>query len=137
METNGQEKPVALASHSLTKTQRGYAQIEREALAIIFGVPKFHKYLYSRMFTLQTDHDSTNYDLREFKIHDGVSSYKFQGGAEKWKYGFVVKWLRPLNYLVKIGNQTKKVYVDHMLPNSLTEKDLKKMTPLRIWILFH
>ena len=56
VETNGQERPVAFTSRSLTKTERGYAQIEREALAIIFGVRKFHQYLYGRMFILQTDH---------------------------------------------------------------------------------
>ena len=56
LENNGQEKPVAFASRSLTKTKRGYAQIEREALAIIFGVHKFHQYLYGREVILQTDH---------------------------------------------------------------------------------
>ena len=44
----------------------------------------------------------------------------------------VVKQLGPLNYLVKIGNQTKKVHIDYMLPNSLTDNDL---TPLMIGIL--
>lgn len=86
----------------------------------------------------QRYHDSAKHKLREFKMHDGVQVKNFQGGAEKWKYGVVVKQLGPLNYLVKIGNQTKKVHVDHMLPNSLTDKDLKeKMTLLKIGILFH
>lgn len=52
---DGQDRPIAFASRSLTAAEKNYSQIDREALAIMFGVRRFHKYLYGRKFTLWTD----------------------------------------------------------------------------------
>ena len=41
-----EEQPVAYASRALTKCQMNYAQIEKEALAILFGCTKFHQYVF-------------------------------------------------------------------------------------------
>ena len=48
---------VAYASRALTLTEQKYAQIEKEALAVVFGCTKFHKMLYGKSdVTVETDH---------------------------------------------------------------------------------
>ena len=53
---DGTEWPIAFASRKLTKTGQGYVQIDKEVLAIIWELKKFHVYLPGRSFTLYTDH---------------------------------------------------------------------------------
>ena len=54
--SDGSERPIANASKTLTNAQRKYSQIQREALAIIFALKKFHQFLYGKHFILVTDH---------------------------------------------------------------------------------
>ena len=64
---DGTERPVAYASRTLTAAEKRYSQLEKEGLAIIFGTKKFHNYLYSRFFSIESDHQLTfSMKLRQF-----------------------------------------------------------------------
>jgi len=54
--SDGSERPIAYASRTLSAAQRNCTQIEMEGFSLIWGVMRFHKYLYGRQFTLVTDH---------------------------------------------------------------------------------
>ena len=51
-----QGKHVYFASKALTKTQKGYVVIKLESLAVVWVMEKFHHFLYSTDFILETDH---------------------------------------------------------------------------------
>ena len=49
-------KPLAYASRTLSTTEVGYAQIEKECLAIVFSLERFHQYTFGRKSIVNTDH---------------------------------------------------------------------------------
>ena len=43
---DGTEKPIGYASRTLTTPERNYSQLEREGIACVLEVKKFHEYLF-------------------------------------------------------------------------------------------
>ena len=64
---NGDDRPTAFASKTLTPAERNYCHLKKEDLAIILGVKKFHEYCFGRFFTIQTDHKPLLGLIREKK----------------------------------------------------------------------
>ena len=55
-QNDGHMKPVAYASRSLTKTERRYAQMEKEALAIVWSLEHWADLLIGKNFHVETGH---------------------------------------------------------------------------------
>ena len=54
---DGSERPIEFVSRTLSPSDKNFSQIEKEALALVFGVKRFHSYLFGRPFFIYTDHN--------------------------------------------------------------------------------
>ena len=75
-EEDGQQRVVSFASRALTAVERRYAQIEKEALSVVWACERFHNYLLGIEFTLQTDHKPLLY------IYNRVN--RLSARVERW-----------------------------------------------------
>uniref|UniRef100_A0ABM0MTM2 Uncharacterized protein K02A2.6-like n=1 Tax=Saccoglossus kowalevskii TaxID=10224 RepID=A0ABM0MTM2_SACKO len=55
-DSTGSVAVISLASRSLTPVEQRYSQVEREALAVTWGVLHYHLYLYGHKFEVMSDH---------------------------------------------------------------------------------
>ena len=78
--SDGIEQPIGFVSRSLTKAEKAYSQIEKEALSCIFGINRFHTYLYGHRFTLITDHKPL---LSLFKEQKAIP-HQASGRIQRW-----------------------------------------------------
>ena len=83
---DGQERPIAYMSRTLNSAEKRYSQLEKEGLAIIFGVTKFHNYIYGRPFQIESDHQPlspqkvvtdngpsfVSSEFKEFMVRNGI-----------------------------------------------------------------
>jgi len=101
-------QPVEFAAKSLTDTQKRYAQIEKELLAVLFGCRKFHYYVYGgSKFFVQTDHkpllgivekniEDTNPRIRRMLLE--LMSYDFKLVYKKGNEMYIADMLSRASY---------------------------------------
>lgn len=70
------EKPILFASSTLSQSERKYAQLHREGLAVIWSIKKFHKYIYGRKVIIYSDHEPLKSIFSAAKQGPAVAGYK-------------------------------------------------------------
>ena len=68
-------------SSTLNVVEKRYSQLDKEAAAIMFGVKRFHQYLYGRKFSIVSDHKPLQYLLNEKKAVPATASARLQQWA--------------------------------------------------------
>ena len=82
-----EEQPIYYASRALTSAEKNYQNLEREAQAAVWGMEKFHYFLYGRKFILQTDQKPLVSIFRKHMID--VSPRIQRITIRAWQYDFI------------------------------------------------
>lgn len=108
-------RPCAFASKTMTETQTRYAQIEKELLAICFGVDKFYQYVYGKTFHVETDHKPL---IAIFKKPLNECPARLQRMLlQLQKYNFIITYKPGKMLIIPDGLSratTKEIYEDKM-----------------------
>ena len=75
---DGLDKPIAFSSRTLAPAEKKYSQLEKEGLAVIFGVKGFHQYLFGREFTILSDHKPLQNLFSECRVTPTLASARIQ-----------------------------------------------------------
>ena len=68
-------------SRTLTDAEKKYSQVEKEGLACVYGMKRFHSYLFGHKFVLQTDHQPLTTLFNETKSIPVQASSRIQRWA--------------------------------------------------------
>ena len=92
VQPDGTIRPVAFASRSLTEAEKKYSTGELEALACIYAVERWDRYLAGSHFTLFTDHISLETLLQQ-SSHTGIRPLRLSRWAARLvHYSYDVKY---------------------------------------------
>ena len=84
-------KPIYFTSRSLTPAEKNYQNLEHECMAVIWGIEKFHFYLYSKEFLLQMDQRPLTSIFKKHMVD--VSPRIRRIAIRSWPYTFKTEWI--------------------------------------------
>ena len=127
-QVDGEFRPIAYASRSLSDVERRYSQTEKEGLGIVWGCEKFELYLLGTKFDLFTDHKPLE---RIFS-----PGHKVSARIERWTlrlqpFLFTIKYIKgknnptdilsrmPLQKLIEKTRLRTEEYINQVIRYSL------------------
>lgn len=127
-DTDVGERPIAYASRSLKKSELNYPVIEKEALAVVWGIGIFRQYLLGHKFTVITDHNPLRWlmgiknpsgrlarwalAIQEYDVEIQYKPGKKHGNADG---------------LSRSGKETQSIMTLEELPEKLQTKNISEM----------
>ena len=93
-----EEQPIYYALRALTSAEKNYQNLEHEAQAAVWGMEKFHYFLYGRKFILQTDQKPLVSIFRKHMID--VSPRIQRIIIRAWQYDFVPQHIPGRNNVI-------------------------------------
>ena len=84
-------KLIYFTSRSLTLAEKNYQNLEWECMAAIWGMEKFHFYLYGKEFLLQTDQKPLTSIFKKHLVN--VSPRVWRIAMRSWLYMFKMEWI--------------------------------------------
>ncbi|XP_056330368.1 uncharacterized protein K02A2.6-like [Danio aesculapii] len=78
---DGTDRPIGFVSRTLNAAEKNYSQLDKEGLAVLFEVKKFHTYVHGRPFTIVTDHKPLIALFNELKEVPQMASPRIQRWA--------------------------------------------------------
>ena len=114
---DGTDQPIAFASRSLAPAEKKYSQLDKEGLAIVFGVKRFHQYLVGRHFCILSDHKPLQHLFRETSGIPVLASARIQ----RWA---LILGAYDYTIMYKPGSQHNNADLLSRLPLSDTRKEV-------------
>lgn len=87
---DGSEKPIGFASGTLSAAEKRYSQLDKEGLAIVFAVKRFHQYIYGHPCTIYVDHKPLMSLFSETMCIPPLASARIQRWALTLAYQYTI-----------------------------------------------
>ena len=123
-------RPVAYASKSLTETESNYCNIEREMLAIVFGLERFHHYAYGRHVTIESNHTPIESITRKPLINAPPRLMRMLLRIQK--YDFTVKYVPGKDIPIADGLSRLPIQGDEIPDIDVTIHDITGVSESRL-----